>query len=199
MTQPRSTFRFSFASMLIGTAVLAFVVYATVYPSVWAASLAFSSAMAILALAVVRGLSTAGLPRRYWLAVGLTGFAYLALLYAPVLDERVGPTLVTTVGFAGVESLLYDESRDRPGDPERRTTIQRSHAISFIDNSWYPLYRAQQSQRANRILPQETWAARAFHSVMAVVCGMIAGWVAAFAHGRDDGHTKQTDTSHPPE
>ncbi len=174
-----STVQFSFASMLVGTAMLAFVVYATVYPSVWAATLAFSAAVGVLSLAVVRGLATSGASRRYWLSFGLVGLAYLAMLYAPVLDERVGSVLATTIGFAGLEGLLYDESRDRSDDPMQRTMSQRYTAKSSTMYPW-PQHRKPRDDTRSNLLPQETWAAFAFHSTIAVICGLVAGWVASW-------------------
>jgi hypothetical protein len=189
MTQRRSTFRFSFASMLIGTAVLSLVVYATVYPSVWAASLAFTAAVVILSLGLARGLGNTHLRRRYWLAFSLLGFAYLATLYVPVLDEHIGPRLATTVGFAGVESLLYTESRDRADDPLRPVMIQRAWARNYVEGNPYPVYRTNSQNSAPLMLPQETWAAQTFHSVVAVLWGMVAGWVTCLPVSR---HTSKT-------
>lgn len=164
--------------MLIGTALLSFVLYATVYPSVWAASLAFTFAIVALSISLIRSFVSVGSTRRFCLTFGLVGFAYLALLYVPVLDERIGARLVTTIGFAGLESSLYIESADRPNDPRRPVMHQRYAAGMHLQTVGAPDTRNRLRSFANvQILPQESWAGQTFHSAIAILCGLVAVWI----------------------
>ena len=180
---PRSTFGYSFASMLIGMALLSLVMYATVRPSAWAASLAFTVAIAALSLALIRAASC-GDRRRYLLAFSLAGFAYLGMLYLPVADERVGAWLITTTGFAGLEASLYEESADRSDNPQRLVVQQRGRAQLYWERAVGPVARLN-GGTADRALPQETWAGRVFHSMFALACGLVAGWVATLPGQRN--------------
>lgn len=132
MSQPNDPFRFRLASMLLGTAMVAFVVYATVQPSVWAASLGFTAAIGALSLALVRGLVLNGVRRRYLLAFSLAGAAYLSVLYLPVIDERIGARLLPAIGFAHLEGMLLESDASSRDERMRRIMIQRDLAQGFV-------------------------------------------------------------------
>jgi hypothetical protein len=176
MSQANDPFRFRLASLLIGTAMVAFVVYATVQPSVWAASFGFTVAIVVLSVTLVRAMVSNGLRRRYLLTFGLAGAAYLSVLYLPVIDERIGARLLPAIGFAHMEGMLLESDPSSRDQRMRRIMIQRDLAQGFVYGEFPPRYR-KPSQNEWSILPQETWAGRAFHSMFAIVCGFIVGWV----------------------
>lgn len=184
MSHPTDPFRFRLATLLIGTAMVAFVVFATVRPSVWAASFGFTVALGVLAVALIRALVSNGVRRRYLLGFSLAGFAYLGVLYLPVADERVGARLLPTVGFAEIEGLLHVSDASSRDQRMRRIMIQRDLAQGAVYGDFPPSYRWPEDGRM-RIVPQETWAGRAFHSLVAIVCGLAAGWVAMLPERRD--------------
>jgi hypothetical protein len=186
MPQTNDPFRFRLASLLLGTAMVAFVVYATVQPSVWAASLGFTVAFGMLSLALIRAIVARGVRRRYLLAFSVGGLAYLGLLYLPGIDERIGARLLPSVAFAKVDDAMYVRQDFTSSDRQLMLRARQRGAVLM----WM---KADTTGNAGRVgdsntpfvLPQETWAARAFHSMLAIVCGLIAGWVAMLPERRD--------------
>ena len=97
-------------------------------------------------------------------------------MYAPAIDERVGTHLITTTAFAALEGALYDEAEMAAGSDTQYQMRQRKSAELARTLALAPGYReAMKGTPYLQILPQETWAARAFHSAFALLCGLLAG------------------------
>ncbi|WP_442482661.1 hypothetical protein [Aeoliella sp. SH292] len=179
MPQANDPFRFRLATLLIGTATVAFVVYATVQPSVWAASFGFTVAVVVLSLGLVRAVVSNGLRRRYLLAFSLAGLAYMGVLYLPGIDERIGSRLLSSVAFAEIDKTVYVGRDFQSSDQVLKLRARQRGAVMMwmeADAMGNAVHRNAQS--IPFVLPQETWAARAFHSMFAIVIGLVAGWVA---------------------
>ncbi len=87
--------------------------------------------------------------------------------------------------------MLYEESRDRSDDQLPQVMLQRSSTRSFIERTALPAYQGSSQNSALTMPPQETWAGQAIHSAVAVLCGMVAGWVAMLPEQRDAKSSQQ--------
>ena len=168
----RLTVRFNVASLILGTTVLSFVMYATMKPSLWAASLGFTFVFALLCFTLVAALASRGPTRQQGLAFSLSGLAYLMLMYGPYVDQRVGARLIHTLGFAAFEESLLDDPVS-----DKRVSEQRGWAAEWLAIEWAG-QMFDRREDASKMLPQETWAGRVFHSACALLCAFVGGWVA---------------------
>jgi hypothetical protein len=82
---------------LLGLVVLvALALPALVYPSLWWAAAWLSGCLLMLSVSLLGMINRNADRRAFWIGFALFGWAYLTMLYAPVLDRHVGHRLITT-------------------------------------------------------------------------------------------------------
>jgi hypothetical protein len=91
--------RFSIASVLAVTAILAVALAALRSPSYLWANVTFSLALGALVVAIINVVYGREAGRAYWLGFSLCGGIYLAICSMPGLRDSVCPRLVTEVVF----------------------------------------------------------------------------------------------------
>ena len=105
--------RFSIGSALTLIGILGVTPAAFRDPSYLWANVTFSTAFAVLVLAIINVLYSRGARRAYWAGFALCGWAYFAMCSVPGLRESLCPRLVTEVIF----DVLYPHVAPQPPPP----------------------------------------------------------------------------------
>jgi hypothetical protein len=97
---------FSLKAMLLATATVALAISGMVNPSLWWGSICLSYLTLMLTYSLLAATIARGHLQAFWIGFAIVGWTYGAMLYAPLLDVRIGQRLVTTKLLAKVQPLF---------------------------------------------------------------------------------------------
>jgi MFS-type transporter involved in bile tolerance (Atg22 family) len=102
--------QFSLRAGLIAVTFCCFAVAGLAYPNAWWASAWFSYTLGTIVVATLGTIYARRVYRAFWLGFCLVATAYLAVLYAPLFDTRVGFRLFSTRSLAAVQKAWHGGS-----------------------------------------------------------------------------------------
>ena len=147
-------FGFSLKAMLLATATVALAIGGMVNPSLWWGSICLSYLTLMLTYSLLAATIARGQMQSFWIGFAIEGWTYGAMLYAPLLDARIGQRLVTTKLLAKVQPLFgkvnipayvsHPPAQDRALDLMHEDYLQAMppSTAGLVAPQWDPFQRA---------------------------------------------------------
>ena len=150
----------------VGTAAL------TASTAIWD-SIVFSATLLILTAAIL--LAVHG-RRAFWLGFALFGWAYLVSSLIPSVESR----LLTTKGLAYIDA----KTANRQSLPVAVAFSGNGHSVGDLDDGSIRIWDAQTGKPIPRPIGSFANFCRIGHSLVALLAGLIGGFMGTWLHGR---------------
>ena len=174
--QPRVRLRYTLRQLLGLVVLVALAVPALVYPSLWWAAAWLSGCLLMLGVSLLGIVNRDADRRAFWIGFALFGWAYVILLYGPVLDRHVGHRLATTKVLAYLQLRLHEATEQpkffdpSPSQMALQPTPWNSFAISTETNP-FPIP-----------VPQWDFFQQVGHSLFALLLASFGGLVSRWLY-----------------
>ncbi len=182
-SRARSAWQFSLRGLLLFAAFVAVSCAALMYPSIWWASLCLTGAVIVDLVAVLGAVYRRGSARAFWVGFAVMGWAYLLLVFAPLLDRHVGHELAATKVLAYLEVKLA-RPENVPFGYGAVTGMGNSAEVAL--NPYARLNLSSESGTSTLLPPQWYPFQQAGHSLFAVALAVCGGLLARRFQQREE-------------
>jgi hypothetical protein len=179
--RPRLRLRYTLRQLLGLAVLVALALPALMYPSLWWAAAWLSGCLLVLGVSLLGTINRDADRRAFWIGFALFGWAYMIMLYGPVLDRHVGHRLATTKVLAYLQLRVHRAS----GQPK---FFDPGPSEIALDPAWESYTIATETHEFPIPVPQWDFFQQVGHSLFALLLACFGGLVSKWLYSTRSRH-----------